>query len=183
MRDTPWDPTVTSEDRCQAIRDFRFWYPQVRTFVESGSADGDTVRQLHADFDQLYTVEIVPTVARGTARRLKKYSNIQCFEGDTSDIFPGLLEQINAPCFFWLDGHYCGSLEARGPKDTPVVEELQIIFATGLPHVIFIDDARLFGSDPEYPTIEWVRNIATTQDIEFAFSYIDDMMRIAPRGV
>lgn len=178
-----WDPTITSEARCDAIRDYARRYPHVRTFVESGSADGDTVRQLAGDFNMLYTVEIVPTVAKGTARRLRKYTNIECFEGDTAVIFPDLLARINAPCFFWLDGHYCGSLEKRGPKDTPVVEELEIIFATGLPHVIFVDDARLFGSDPAYPTIEWVRDIATTQDIEFAFSYIDDMMRIVPRGL
>lgn len=175
-----WNPTLTSDERCAILADYARHY-KCRHFVETGSADGDTCRIMRESFDFLYTIEIVPSVARATARRLKKYQNIQCFEGDSTEILPGLLARINAPCFFWLDGHYCGSLEKRGPKDTPIQEELEIIFATKLPHVIFVDDARLFGRDPAYPTVEWVRDIATSQDIEFTFSYADDMMRVEPK--
>lgn len=175
-----WDPTVPSERRCEIIREYAKAFG-IKNFVESGSADGDTCLALVDSFDQIHTVEIVPTVQQRTANRLSVHSHVHCYLGDTTNLFPGILDKINAPCLFWLDGHYCGSLEARGPKDTPVVEELEIIFATRQPHVILIDDARLFGSDPAYPSIEWVRNVATTQPIEFTFAYADDIIRIAPK--
>lgn len=181
MFESQWDPTIPSEERCDIIRGYALNNPYARTFVESGSADGDTCLALRNDFDRLYTVEIVPTVQERTKARLQPYGNIVSLQGDTTNIFPNLLQQINASCVFWLDGHYCGSLEARGPKDTPVVEELEIILATGIPHVILIDDARLFGSDPAYPSIEWIRNLATTQKIHYTFAYADDIMRIVPK--
>ena len=176
-----WDPTITSQERGQIIRDYALRHPDVRNFVESGSADGDTCVQVQDLFDHLYTIEIVPTVQIRTKRRLSIYPHVLSLQGDSTHILPGLLDRIGAPCLFWLDGHYCGSLEKRGEKDTPVADELQIIFATNLRHIILVDDARLFGTDPAYPTIEWVREIATSQAIEFTFSYQDDMMRIVPK--
>lgn len=179
--ETQWDPTIPSEERCEIIRNYSRQHPYIKNFVESGSADGDTCIAVQPYFERLFTVEIVPTVQERTAERLRPFKNVECFQGDTTHIFPGLLQQINQSCLFWLDGHYCGSLEARGDKDTPVIEELQIILATGLPHVILIDDARLFGSDPAYPSIEWVRGQAFSQDIHYTFSYADDIMRIVPK--
>lgn len=175
-----WDPTLTSEARCEAIRKCALQHWDVRNFVETGTADGSTCRILSNVFEQLHTIEIVPTLYKSAVNHLAPYSNIQCHFGDSAEVLPGLLEKINAPTFFWLDGHYCGSREARGPKDTPVEDELEIIFATGLPHVVFIDDARLFGRDPAYPTLERVRELITSQDIEYTFSYVDDMMRAIP---
>ncbi len=174
-----WDPTITSEARCDIIRAYAVLY-RMNNFVETGSADGDTCLALQGTFAKMYTIEIVPTVQRRTAQRLSVYPEIECFLGDSAEILPGLLARINEPCLFWLDGHYCGSLEARAEKDTPVKEEIEIILQTGLPHLILIDDSRLFGTDPAYPTVEWVRDIATHQRIEFKFSYADDIMRIVP---
>lgn len=175
-----WDPTLTADERCQVLQAATKTFPDVRNFVETGTADGATCRTLRDDFDDLWTVEIVPSVYQRSKQKLAVYGNIHCFLGDSTAVLPQILEKFQGPAFFWLDGHYCGSEEARGPKDTPVAEELEFIFSTGLPHVIFIDDARLFGVDPAYPTVEWVRDIATNQNIRFDFAYVDDIMRITP---
>lgn len=175
-----WDPTLTSEERCEILESYARTY-KLKNFVESGSADGDTCEALAHLFDHAYTIEIVPTVQARTARRLSVFPQVECFLGDSTDILPGILGKLDGPALFWLDGHYCGSLEARAEKDTPVKEEIELILATGVPHVILVDDSRLFGMDPAYPTIEWVREVATSQPIEFTFSYISDIMRIAPR--
>lgn len=178
-----YDPTVTSDVRVEMIRTYAVQFPEVRLFVETGTADGDTCKAVHEYFDEIHTIEIVPSVYEWTQKRIgRSYPKIRFYQGDSTLILPGILGQLNRSCFFWLDGHYCGSLEARGVKDTPVAEELEIIFATGLRHVVLIDDARLFGRDPAYPTVEWVRDLATSQDIEYAFSYEDDIMRILPVG-
>lgn len=175
-----WDPTLSSADRIEVLRSERMKLYWINAFVETGTANGDTCAALSPFFDRLYTIEIVPSVFAQSKNRLDIHGNIECFLGDSTDVLPTILQSYGKPMMFWLDGHYCGSLEARGPKDTPVVEELQAIFATGLPHAVFIDDARLFGTDPAYPTLEWIREFVTTQDTPFSFSYDQDVMRIVP---
>jgi hypothetical protein len=170
MYEPRWDPTITSDARCEIIREYVRKYPFANTFVETGTNDGLTCNILHKDFAAMHTIEIVPTLYQGSKQRLARYPHVHCYQGDSTDILPGLLKEIASPCLFWLDGHYCGSLEARAE-----------IFATGLPHVVLVDDSRLFGRDPAYPTVEWVRDIAVSQDIEFLFSYEDDIMRLVPR--
>jgi hypothetical protein len=177
-----YDPTLPASSRILELLKEHARYPHTNTFVETGTANGDTCAALHNDFRWLYTIEIVPSVYEQTKQRLAQVSpTIHCLFGDSTDVLPEIPNIHSEPCMFWLDGHYCGSLEARGPKDTPVVEELQIIMATGQPHVILIDDARLFGTDPAYPTLEWVREFVTTQDRPFSFSYDQDVIRVVPR--
>lgn len=176
-----WDPTITSWERIDLMRYYHTLHRDIRHFVETGTAGGDTCDELANEFDHLYTIEIVPSLYEGSKRRLSKHPNVECLFGDSTAVLPPLLQQIGAPCLFWLDGHFCGSLEARGDKDTPIQEELEIILGTGIPHLILVDDARLFGSDPAYPTVEWVRDFSTSQTIEYRFSYVNDVMRIVPK--
>lgn len=180
----PWaniryDPTLTPQGRREVIRYYGQRFPN-RTFVETGTSDGGTVEYLARDFNQLHTVEIAPSIYQKSKARLNEYTNITFWLGDSTAALPKILAETDGNLIFWLDGHFCGDPEGRGPKDTPIMDELQIILADKRPHVILIDDSRLFGNDPVYPEISWVRNIATTQDIRYQFSYIDDIMRILP---
>lgn len=173
-----YDPTLTHEGRRAVIRDYAYRNGWVRNFVETGTNDAQTVIAVDDLFDHLYTIEIGRHIFEANKKLLSGYPKITALRGDSAKLLPGLLEKINAPCLFWLDGHFCG--DARGDKDTPVMEELETIFKTNMKHIILIDDARLYGRDPEYPTLEWVRDIATSQDIEYDFSYANDIMRIVP---
>lgn len=178
-----WDPTLTSQERCAIVARYAKKFRQVRNFVETGTASGETVEYVYDYFDNLYTIEIVPSLFKQTKATLgPTHPNIHFYIGDSTEVLPPLLAEINDSCMFWLDGHYCGSLETRGSLDTPIVQELEIIMATGRPHVIIIDDARLFGRDPAYPTVDWVRNYVSDQDIDYYFSYDNDMMRVIPKA-
>jgi hypothetical protein len=64
------------------------------------------------------------------------------------------MNELNEPAIFWLDGHYSGGFTAMGEKETPVYEELKIIFSNKQDHVILIDDARLFNGNDGYPTFD-----------------------------
>lgn len=174
-----WDPTLTAEERCRTISGYADMYG-FPNFVETGTAGGDTCLALADKFMNVYTIEIAEYLYNISQQRLAVVHNVECILGDSSVVLPSLLQRINGSCIFWLDAHYCGDPRGRGQEDTPIATELQYIFATQIPHVILIDDARLFGRDPAYPTIDWVRNIATWQDIEYDFAYVDDMMRIVP---
>ena len=57
-----------------------------------------------------------------------------------------LLPTINEPCCFWLDAHAGASKYARGPKDVPLLDELEVIANHHIKnHIIAIDDAHMFG--------------------------------------
>lgn len=169
-----WDPTAEPEVKRDIIRS----YARYDTLVETGTNDGGTPLALRENFRKIYTIELIPEVFQVAQQRLEPYKNISCICGDSTDIIPVLLRGKRS-CVWWLDGHWSGA-EMKGLKETPVKEELEMILNDPYPHVVLVDDARLFGFDPEYPTIDWVRNFATTRDIRYDFSYVDDIMRIWP---
>jgi len=57
------------------------------------------------------------------------------------------------PALFWLDGHYSGGNTGKGEKETPIMEEIETILSSPLPHVVLVDDARCFGTEKDYPTL------------------------------
>jgi hypothetical protein len=186
-----WDPTLTAEKRYAVLRRYGERYG-CREFVETGTSIGDTCLALADAFEHIYTIE-VGNVAYNKARaRLRAHRHVELFLGDSAEVLPQILEKLSGPALFWLDGHL-DSGGTQGKYVTPICWELEAIFATGVPHVILIDDARMFGGglgakhgrreasgDKAYPSIEWVRNIATHQDIEYRFAYVDDIMRLTP---
>jgi len=70
-------------------------------------------------------------------------------------VLPEILEKINKPAIFWLDGHYSEGISVKGDKKCPIIEELDAIFNNKkLNHIILIDDARCIIVKGDYPTIE-----------------------------
>jgi hypothetical protein len=95
-----------------------------------------------------------------------------------------VLTEIDEPTLFWLDGHYSAGETARGEQDTPIMQELQHIFdAPDYGHVVIIDDARCFGENPAYPSIDDLRNFVGTQRAGLEFTIADDSIRITPPEV
>ncbi len=73
-----------------------------------------------------------------------------------------MLESLDGPALFWLDGHYMGGESGRGTEDTPVMAEMTALFAYPVRgHVVLIDDARLFDGTGGYPRLDefttWVQ--------------------------
>jgi hypothetical protein len=101
--------------------------------------------------------------------------------GDSGRELGRMMAKIDQPALFWLDGHYSASVTARGEKDTPIFEELEhILRAPDLGHVIVIDDARHFGSDPAYPTIEELRKYVVSKRPHARITVEGDSIRITP---
>jgi hypothetical protein len=91
------------------------------------------------------------------------------------------MPEITAPALFWLDGHYCGGMTARGDCETPVLAELeQVMTAWDLGHLIIIDDARDFGRNPDYPSLEEVQQWLTSKGANVCMTVEADMIRITP---
>jgi hypothetical protein len=124
------------------------------TFVETGTYFGDMVSATRRNFKRVFSIELSPDLHLRARRRFRNDPNVTLICGDSADELGKLVHTLDAPALFWLDGHYSAGVTARGTKITPVFEELQHIFESKVRgHVALIDDCRLFGSDPGYPSL------------------------------
>jgi hypothetical protein len=126
--------------------------------VETGTFRGDTTAALACHFREVHTIEVVPALADLARERFRAQPSITVWDGDSPQVLRALLPKLNGPTLFYLDGHDSGGVTGKGGKACPVREELEIIFEnfSGVAYVV-IDDARLFGSDPDYPTLGEIR--------------------------
>ena len=128
------------------------------------------VRAMIPHFDRIWTIELGDQLYAEAQEKFRDERKVQLIHGDSGRELGRLLPQLDAPALFWLDApalfwldaHYSGgplrgATSARGEKDTPILEELShILGAADTRHVVVIDDARLFGTDPAYPTLDAV---------------------------
>lgn len=156
----------------------------LKVFVETGTFRGDMVDAMKSDFDRLYSIELSRELFERARHRFRSYDNVKLIHGDSGVQIARVLTEIDEPTLFWLDGHYSAGETARGEQDTPIMQELQHIFdAPDYGHVVIIDDARCFGENPAYPSIDDLRNFVGTQRTGLEFTIADDSIRITPPEV
>ena len=175
------DPFLPPERRREILRDYGRDH-HLTMFVETGTAGGDTPAFLMPFFEHLWTIEVGENQWKAAMSRFRG-TNVTCLHGDSAEHLPEVLSDLgDTRALFWLDGHACGG--DRAEKDTPIMEELEAIFNTGVEHVVLIDDARLFegmshyGEWKDWPPIGWVRDIATANGYDF--ECVDDIIRLTP---
>ena len=152
--------------------------------VETGTYLGDTPWFFRRDFRRIYSVEIEPRLAALARRRFKSWPNVTIIEDDSADVLTSLVPQLDGRTLFWLDGHYSADITGRGKADCPIWGELTAIF-DGLrsPFSILIDDARLFGTDPSYPTIPALSAFLLERRPDFRFKVENDIIFFSPQTV
>jgi hypothetical protein len=123
--------------------------------VETGTYKGEMVEAQKSNYKKVFSIELGTDLYEQAKRRFKNDANVTLLQGDSGKVLAKVIDQINEPAVFWLDGHYSGGVTAKGQKDCPIYEELNCIFAKrGLNHVLLIDDARLFVGTNDYPSIK-----------------------------
>ena len=148
--------------------------------VETGTLHGDMIEGTRRIFQRVVSVELAPHLARRATARFAAQPSVTILEGDSANVLPQVLAQLEEPALFWLDGHYSGDDTARGDQETPVRTELAAVLAHPVrDHVILIDDARAFGRG-DYPTIDEIRAIVASSRPEFEVAVADDIIRIHP---
>jgi hypothetical protein len=138
------------------------------TWVETGTYRGDTTSVLSKIAKMVYSIEPEPTLFSKAEEKFRETSNVKIIKGLSEDVLPKLLPSIRGDVCFWLDGHYSEGITFRGPKDTPILDELDAI-AQNLAKlgrvVVMIDDVRCFDpGNPEFsayppidPLVDWAR--------------------------
>ncbi|MEN0111344.1 MAG: hypothetical protein AAF805_11540 [Planctomycetota bacterium] len=131
-----------------------------RVLVETGTCMGDMVEAMRGRFDHVYTIELSDSLYERASERFAACPNVTLVHGDSGVELARVADRLPAgDTLFWLDGHWSGGPTARGETDTPVADELSVTLERVVQgDVVLIDDARLFGSDPDYPTIESLRD-------------------------
>jgi hypothetical protein len=151
------------------------------TFVETGTYLGDMSSYASCLFSRVHTIELSVELAKRAADRLAGVPNVTVHQGDSGRVLRDLLPIIDTPCVFWLDGHFSGGITARGETDTPILAELEAIAHHAVrPHAIFIDDARVFGTDDMYPTLEEVFRYLRQIDPAFRIGVSSDIIWASP---
>jgi hypothetical protein len=173
---------LEAPERREILRQYGEKY-RLKTFVETGTSTGDTPWYLKDSFEVLFTIELHEQLYLNALEKFRG-TRITALYGDSTVVLPKVLDSFDGPALVWLDGHHSGPGTAHGDRDTPVVQELEILFGDGRRHVILVDDARCFEHFDyphyaDYPTCEWVEEIATAHDYDYELR--DDIMRLTPR--
>ena len=164
----------------QTIRDYAKRF-KLRVFVETGTYIGDTVAAVMRSFDKLYSIELSRDFYEIARKRFERKDKVTIIHGDSGIEIHKVINWLDQPALFWLDGHFSGGVTAKGDKDTPIIEELTHIYDSKLDgHVIIIDDAHYFGTDPAYPSIEDLRMFIRSKKPDNKVDIKDNIIRITP---
>lgn len=150
--------------------------------IETGTYYGYMVEAMQKHFDYIYSIELSSELHNLANVKFHRKKHIKLIHGDSGVELQNVVAKINQNALFWLDGHYCcGEFTAKGVKDTPVFEELEYIFSDkNKGHVIIIDDARCFGTDPAYPSIDELKNFIKSRRSDVNIEIENDSIRITP---
>lgn len=154
----------------------------LKVLVETGTYYGDMVEAMKTIFDHIYSIELNKYLHEKAKKRFKGAKHVDLIHGDSGKELLNVMKKIDQPALFWLDGHYSGSETDRGEKDTPIWEELYHIFSGQDSGHVIIDDARLFGTDPAYPTIRELKDFIFSRRDNVEILVQDDSIRITSKS-
>lgn len=123
----------------------------IKSFVETGTYEGNTAVWASAHFEKVYTIELSEHFHRETLDKHKNLENVEFIFGDSRTQLEKIIGETRESAIFWLDAHWSGGATYGGDDQCPLLEELEIINRSEFKNYIFIDDARLFTSPPQSP--------------------------------
>lgn len=149
----------------------------LKVLVETGTYLGDMVEAMKTVFDRIYSIELSTYLYQKARQRFRRQPKITILQGDSATELKHVVEHLDEPALFWLDGHYSAGVTAKGRKDTPVLEELgHILNSRQDKHIILIDDAHLFGADPAYPSVDEVSRYVKARRPDACIAVRDNMI-------
>ena len=151
----------------------------LRIFVETGTYHGEMLATQKEFFNQLFSIELDRQLYRRARKRFALDEHVFVVPGDSAFVLPFVLNKVSGPALFWLDAHAMID-GVQGELLTPIREELRAILEHGplSDDVILIDDARLFGSAQDYPSVREVEEIVHHYYPRWYVGVEDDIIRI-----
>jgi len=145
--------------------------------VETGTYLGDMVEAQKKFFKKIYSIELSTKLYKMAKKRFHGDANVEIIQGDSGRMLSKIVNQLDKPAIFWLDGHYSGNITAKGDKECPVFEELDAIFNGKVKnHILLIDDARCFVGQGDYPTIDELAKYVEGKNPEYKLEIKKDII-------
>jgi hypothetical protein len=128
---------------------------------------------------EIFSIELDETYFHNTQKRFAGYPNIHILQGQSGEMLPKVLKDIDKPCLFWLDAHWSGGSTAKAETQTPIVHEMQCILdhPRATEHIVLIDDARCFTGESDYPTLGELERFIRSFYPDCFFEVKDDIIR------
>jgi hypothetical protein len=152
----------------------------VAVLIETGTFMGDMIYANLQNFKKIYSIEIQPAIHNEAKQRFVTERHVTLLLGNSPGQLRKILDEKNEPAIFWLDSHYSGGVTGKSDKDTPIIEELSLIFAKlNKEDIILIDDARYFVGTNDYPTIEGLKQYIYEFDPKLQVNVKNDIIAVA----
>lgn len=107
----------------------------IKQVIELGTCVGGTTKWLAENFEKVFTVEINPEFRNIALQRIGNATNVVFLLGDSVEQLPDVLKMCDDKTLVYIDSHWAEHL--------PLLDELQIIHASGLKPVIVIHDCKV----------------------------------------
>ena len=149
--------------------------------IETGTYRGKMIIAMRKRFSRITSIELDQTLAENARKLFINDNHVTILQGNSADVLSATIHDIEHPVLFWLDGHYSGGETANSIKETPIMEELEIIFSHPVSnHVILIDDALCFNGSHDYPTIEQLEEFISKYPIKTDLKVNNNIIYITP---
>lgn len=146
----------------------------ISIFIETGTFIGNALFGLKDTFQKLLSIELDYGIYKLAKKRFSSYEHINIYHGDSSKLLPEIIQNLNEPALFWLDAHYSSGVTAMGELQTPVMQELKIIFSHHIKkHCILVDDVKDFNGWNDYPEIDFLINFVDNKSGGSYSAHID----------
>jgi hypothetical protein len=157
---------------------------ELKTFVETGTACGDTLIGVLDLVDKAYSCDINPKATEHTLARAELQAagdKVRLVTMDSREFLRGLVGTKMQPTLFWLDAHFLPRDFQYANYICPLRGELQWLFGGLLdPHcVLMVDDQRLLGLGGGYCDVPEIREVAQGWHVAAQ----DDIVRITKNPV
>lgn len=153
------------EKHCTGKREY-----YIANAIETGTHQGDTTDALSHYYDKVYTIELDEQHYQYSKKRLESKNNITFFHGNSADVFPTLIPQLEGASIFWLDAHFMGNTKtdwqnsnwkgytehsgcinndpSNRENQNPLDKELDLIYKLHKgPALLYIDDLDKFDDN------------------------------------
>lgn len=158
----------------------------IDNFVETGTGAAEVVRSISnikSDLN-IHTIEIIEEIFNKNKISNSYLTNVNWHLGQSSEVMPEILPQLEGNTLFWLDAHFPGAdfgLASYGDEDDldkrlPLRSELEIIVkGRDVSNDVFvIDDLRVYEDGP-FETGNWAeRNLYGGDGIAFIEDLFED---------
>jgi len=140
--------------RRQLLRIFRQRAHEL--FVESGTYRGDTVAFFVGHARRIVSVEVDPALHGAARDRFGAEPSVEILLGDSLDLIPPLIADARTSTMLFLDGHFSDGVTGQGRELEPARTILGDLAgkARSTALTVVVDDLRLFGTDPGFPSLD-----------------------------